>query len=140
MSNFNSCIFEPPQPISSYFMGVSTSFSYSYYFLDSFRICIFLYVLFFVFFFIFCVGTQKWITITLILFVLRITSGIFFIWAYIWAPLSLPKLTSITCLSLLWVEEILFFFVKTRSFFSFLFWDTVATLVELLRMIFVSWG
>jgi hypothetical protein len=32
LSNFNSCIFEPPQPISSHFMDVPISFSHSYFF------------------------------------------------------------------------------------------------------------
>jgi hypothetical protein len=53
-------------------------------------------------------------------FALRITNDVFFMWAHIWAPSSLPKSTSTACLSLLWVWEILFFFIKLGSFFLFL--------------------
>jgi hypothetical protein len=56
MSNFNSCISEPPQPIPSYFMGVSASFSHSYFFIPSEYF--FLYMYFF-FFYIFFVGNLK---------------------------------------------------------------------------------
>jgi hypothetical protein len=42
MSNFNSCISEPLQPIPSHFMGVRTSFSHSYFFY-SFQIYFYMY-------------------------------------------------------------------------------------------------
>jgi len=65
MLNFNFCIFEPPQPIPSHFMGVLASFSHSYYFLDSFRILFFIiFLLFFIYLFIiffFC-GNLKRVT------------------------------------------------------------------------------
>jgi hypothetical protein len=56
MSNFNSCIFEPPQPIPSHFMEVPASFSHSYFFL------FLLNIFFYMYFFYFLWGTQKWIT------------------------------------------------------------------------------
>jgi len=60
MSNFNSCISKPPQPILSHFIGVLASFSHSYFFFIPseyiFLICIFLY------FFSFLWATQKWVT------------------------------------------------------------------------------
>jgi hypothetical protein len=57
ISNFNSCISEPPQPIRNHFMIVPTSFSHSFFY--SFQIYFFC-----VFFLFFCFlwGTQKWIT------------------------------------------------------------------------------
>jgi len=63
MSNFNSCIFEPPQPIPSHFIGVPASFSHSYFFLPNiFFDMYFWYIFIYLFFSFFCGETQKWVT------------------------------------------------------------------------------
>jgi len=63
MSNFNFCIFEPPQPIPNHFMGIPASFSHSYYFLNSFWklffIMFFYFYFFYFLFFIFFCGNPK---------------------------------------------------------------------------------
>jgi uncharacterized membrane protein len=62
MLNFNSCIFEPPQPISSHFIGAPASFSHSYYYyfiLLLFFIIPSEYIFFYMYFFLIFVGEPK---------------------------------------------------------------------------------
>ena len=67
MSNFNLCIFEPPQSISNHFLGAPAFYSHYYYYyyfllffwISSEHIYIYIYILFSYFF---SAGTQKWVT------------------------------------------------------------------------------
>ena len=75
LSNFNFCIFEPPQPIFDYLLGTLASFFHLFYFLI---------IYFFIFCICFCAGTKNGlqhllptvINIAILVNMLKLVSGI----------------------------------------------------------------